>query len=313
MSCAICGSSDQAILFNDTVESSEWYLNNVHYDYIACDQCGFIQCHPVPPADDLLQYYREQYAYDWFQKNTYFKKWQASHRLGKVRRYLKGSSRILDFGCGHGFFVQELAREKFESFGFDIGADKIMEAGNARITNKNNLEEYTERGFDVISLWHVLEHMRDHDKVLEDLAGRINPGGKIIIAVPNISSLGYKLFRQKWGWVQQPYVHINHYNRQTLSMLLQKHGFSVRSASTRDTWDQNLYDLLITYFFYRKKSRNPVRKFGNGTGANLFFRANQVARLLFTPVSYLVSFIRKKKEEGSELLIVAEKKRNGDL
>ncbi|MEO8172759.1 MAG: class I SAM-dependent methyltransferase [Sediminibacterium sp.] len=254
-----------------------------------------------------MKYYQEQYAYDWFKKNMFFKKWQARHRLAKISKHLKGSKRILDFGCGHGFFVQQLSKANFESYGFDIGADKIMMLGNARITNKNRLQDYPETGFDTITLWHVLEHMRDHDSVLSDLVNRLNPGGKLVIAVPNIGSLGYKLFGQKWGWVQQPYVHINHYNTHTLKTLLVKRGLSICSVTTRDTWDQNLYDLLITHFFYRNKSRNPVRKYGDSVGANIFFRINQVVRLLFTPISYLVSFIRAKKMEGSELLIVAEK------
>ncbi|MDB5210583.1 MAG: Methyltransferase type 11 [Sediminibacterium sp.] len=313
MICPICNFHDRMIIFRDTTESSEWYLKGIRYDYVECNRCGFIQCSPIPSDEDLLQYYQEQYAYDWFQKNMFFKKWQAAHRLAKIKKHLKKSVRVLDFGCGHGFFVQQLSKANFESYGFDIGADKIMVLSNASITNKNRLQDYLETGFDVITLWHVLEHMRDHDAVLTDLVNRLNPGGKLVIAVPNIDSLGYKLFAQKWGWVQQPYVHINHYNMHTLKILLLKHGLSVCSVTTRDTWDQNLYDLLITYFFYRNKSRNPVRKYEDNLAANLFFRANQLVRLLFTPVSYLVSFIRAKKMEGSELLIVAEKNENAAL
>jgi len=313
MSCAICSSSDHRIIFQNTIESSEWNLDGIHYDYVLCNNCGFIQCDPIPPEKDLLRYYQEQYAYGWFQKNMFFKKWQAAHRYHRIKKYLNTGDRTLDFGCGHGFFVQQLAKRKIQSYGFDIGADKIMAVGNAHITNQNHLEEYKETGFDVITLWHVLEHMRDQDAVLQDLGNRLNADGKLIIAVPNIGSLGFKLFGQKWGWTQQPYVHINHYTTDTLAALLVKHGFSICSVVTRDPWDQNLYDLLITFFFYRKKSRNPVRKYSSSLGGRLFFRANQVVRLLFTPISYFVSFIRAKKNEGSELVIVAEKKGNAAL
>ena len=313
MRCPICNCTDRPVIFSDTIEASEWNLNGVHYDYTRCHHCGFIQSYRVPQETDLLQYYQEQYAYDWFEKNVYFKKLQAKHRLFKIRRYLEGAERVLDFGCGHGFFVEALAGKGYKSYGFDIGADKIMERKHARITNRNRLEEYTETGFDVITAWHVLEHMRDQDAVLEDLTKRLNPGGKLVIAVPNTGSFGFRYFGQKWGWTQQPYVHINQFNSANLQMLLENHGFSIVSVTTTDTWDQNLYDLLITYLFYRNKSRNPVRTYGSSVAGNLFFRINQLARLACTPLSYLVSAIRAGRKEGNELMVVAQKKIHGDI
>jgi SAM-dependent methyltransferase len=305
--CPICKSTEQTLLFEKTKEASEWVLNGVQYQYQRCNKCAFIQSNPIPPEKDLFEFYQKQYAYDWFEKNRFFKKIQARHRLFKIRNHVKGSKKILDFGCGHGYFVQELAKKQFQSFGFDIGSDKIMLHGSATITNKNQLSAYEEYGFDVISLWHVLEHMQDHDAILDDLKQRLNPGGKLIIAVPNTNSLAYKLVGQKWGWLQQPYVHINHYNSTNLGLLLESKGFTVCAVTTTDTWDQNLYDLLISYLFYKNKSRNTVRQFGDGAGGGVFFRVNQIVRLLFTPLSYFISFIRKNKKEGNELMMVAKK------
>jgi 2-polyprenyl-3-methyl-5-hydroxy-6-metoxy-1,4-benzoquinol methylase len=228
----------------------------------------------------------------------------------RIKKYIKAGSRVLDFGCGLGFFVEQLAKHKICSFGFDIGSDKIISRNNAQITNKNDLQDYKETGFDTITLWHVLEHMRDQDAILKNLAGRLNENGRLIVAVPNFNSLGQKLFGQKWGWIQQPYVHINLYDKDTLTALLTQHGFVIRSVTTGDTWDQNLYDLLITRLFYRNKSRNVVRKHDTNATGNLFFRANQIVRLVFTPFSYLVSFLRSGSNEGSELLIIAEKDSN---
>jgi transposase len=96
------------------------------------------------------------------------------------------------------------------------------------------------------------------------------------------------------------------YNPENLSMLLQTHGFKIVSVTTSDTWDQSLYDFLISKFFYKNKSRNTIRDFSESNGGKIFFRTNQIARLLFAPVSYLFSFIRKSKLEGSELIIIAK-------
>lgn len=307
MGCAICKFGEQTVLFKDTLESAEWILNGIHYDYVRCDHCGFIQSSPIPKQEELNAYYQHEYAYDWFQKNMFFKRWQARHRLFKVRNHLKNKKRVLDFGCGHGFFVQALTQKGFHAFGFDIGSDKIMHHNNGKITNRYQLSDYEEKDFDVITMWHVLEHMRDQDAVLEDLKARLHPGGTLIIAVPNTDSLSFKLTQQKWGWLQQPYVHINQYNAANLCSLLERKGFTIRGIRTSDTWDQNLYDLLISLLFYRNKSRNTVRQYGDSGGGSLFFRINQMVRLCFTPISYFVSFLRRKRKEGNELLIIANK------
>lgn len=307
MSCKICASAELKPVFDDTLEASEWILGGVKYGYVLCKSCGFLQCDPIPDEATLLKFYQEKYPYEWFQKNEYFKKLQARHRIRKIGSYLKGHQRVLDFGCGHGFFVRALAAKGFSSFGFDIGAEKISRENNLTITHLNTLDAYTEKDFDVITAWHVLEHMRDQHAVLENLHKRIRQGGLLIIAVPNTNSYAFKLVKQKWGWSQQPYVHINQYNSTNLSQLLSHHGFQVLAASSTDTWDQNIYDLLISWLFYRHKSRNPVRSFGHSALGNFIFRMNQLVRLAFTPLSYLVSFIRAKKMEGSELIVVAKK------
>jgi len=307
MNCPICQSTDSQDLFSNTLEASEWVLNNKKYKYISCNNCGFIHSDPVPEQDELFDFYKNTYAYEWFRNNSYYKQIQARHRLYKIKKYLKGSQKLLDFGCGHGFFVEIAGRKGFDSYGFDIGVDKIINTGSYKIFNKNSFAEFGVSGFDVITAWHVIEHMRDVNQVIRDLRNRLKSNGKIIIAVPNMGSLGFKLFRQKWGWTQQPYVHINHFNINNLSMLLRNHGFEVISTTTMDTWDQNLYDLLITRLFYSNKSRNTVRQFKTSLKGKVIFKANQIARLMFTPVSYVYSFLRKASNEGSELLIVAQK------
>jgi len=307
MICPICKSTDSSELFSETIEAAEWVLDNKKYTYQQCHQCNFIHCDPTPSEEELMNFYKDQYAYEWFRKNAYYKKIQAKHRLFKIKKHLQGAKKILDFGCGHGFFVETVARNGFDSHGFDIGVDKIISNKGYKIVNKNRLAEYQEKGFDVITAWHVIEHMRDVQQVIGELKARLNSNGKLIIAVPNMGSLGFKLFRQKWGWTQQPYVHINHFSGNNLSMLLQKNGFKVVSLTTIDTWDQNLYDLLITKLFYKNKSRNTVRQFNSSLRGEVVFRLNQLVRLAFTPVSYAYSFTRSSRNEGSELLIVAEK------
>jgi SAM-dependent methyltransferase len=306
MSCSICKSSSEIPVYQETLEALEWELFGKPYGYVKCSSCGFMQCNPIPSHIDLLRFYQEQYPYSWFKKNEWYKRVQSKHRFFKIKSHLADGKKNLDFGCGHGFFVQVLAENGYQSFGFDIGAEKISHHHNGNITNKNNLKQFEESDFDTITLWHVLEHMYDHHTIISQLKEKLKHNGKMIIAVPNANSFGLKKLGTKWGWLQQPFVHINMYNPENLSMLLQTHGFKIVSVTTSDTWDQSLYDFLISKFFYKNKSRNTIRDFSESNGGKIFFRTNQIARLLFAPVSYLFSFIRKSKLEGSELIIIAK-------
>jgi 2-polyprenyl-3-methyl-5-hydroxy-6-metoxy-1,4-benzoquinol methylase len=308
MACAICKSNNIFEAFHNTLEASEWILNKKKYRYQSCRNCGFIQSDPIPTEEELIDFYKNEYAYEWFKSNSFYKKIQGRHRLYKIMEYMSACEKLLDFGCGHGFFVEASASKGFDSYGFDIGVDKIINSQGYKIVNKNSLSLYEEKGFDIITAWHVIEHMIDANQIIIDLRGRLKKNGKLIIAVPNTDSLGFKLFKQKWGWIQQPYVHINHFNSNNLSILLANNGFELVSVKTFDTWDQNLYDLLITKLFYRRKSRNAVRKFEGDLKGQVIFKLNQIVRLVFTVISYAYSFLRKTKKEGSELMIVAQKK-----
>lgn len=308
MNCAICNSSNSQPIFQDTLEASEWILNKVKYGYVRCLNCKFVQCDPLPPQADLTEFYHETYNYEWFDRNMFFKKIQARHRAWKIRTELKPGLKYLDFGCGHGFFVDVLLAKGLNVQGFDIGSEKIaVEKGS--ITYADNFESYKGTDFDLITAWHVIEHMRDVNQTIRQLAGRLRPGGKLLIGVPNIESSGSLQFGQKWGWFQQPYVHISHFGPDTLSKLLQNHGFTIQSVRTSDTWDQGLYDNLISFFFYRNKSRNPVRKFGSSALGNIVFKINQLVRLGFAFISYGLGLFRGNTMRGSELRIIAVKDR----
>lgn len=307
MNCIVCNGERLEPLFEGTRESTEWILNKVHYGYIRCAHCSFVQCRPIPSEADLTAFYRDVYAYEWFDRNAFFKRIQARHRAFKVRNLLQPGIRCLDFGCGHGFFVRALLAQGRDAFGFDIGVEKIESKENSRITYAQQFGDYSAYNFDLITAWHVLEHMRDPDVTLNQLAARLKQGGKLFIAVPNLDSSGFRRFGVKWGWTQQPYVHINHFTHSNLTLLLQNHGFDVVSVKTSDTWDQNVYDMLISYFFYGSKSRNPVRSFKKNWKGELLFRLNQVFRLLFTPVSYGLGYFRSPLR-GSELRVVAVKR-----
>jgi len=157
--------------------------------------------------------------------------------LALIRRFAVGR-RLLDVGCALGLFLQMAREAGFEVSGFDVS-----EYAAAECHRKLKLEAhsgdlvtaYAGRRFDIITLFHVLEHISDPVQYLE---GKIKPlmndHGVMVIEVPNLSSLEARCAGATWIDLR-PDQHAIHYTPDTLRMVLGKAGFRVLYQSTR-TW-----------------------------------------------------------------------------
>ncbi len=99
-----------------------------------------------------------------------------------------------------------------------------------------------EASFDLIFLWHVLEHLEDPDKAMDRLCELLTPEGVLVLAVPNFKSLEAKGFKQAWFHLDIPW-HIFHFSEQSLSHLAKKHGLHLIEKSTL-CMEQGPYGLL---------------------------------------------------------------------
>src|SRR3954447_13018715 len=132
-------------------------------------------------------------------------------------RHVKTSGRLLDFGCGNGAFARHMSRAGFDAVGiepFSLGATitaerlKLVQALLERVESELGL-------FDVITLWHVLEHMRRPAEMLQHLAALLAPDGVMVISVPNFGSLQSAAFRGRWFHLDPP-QHLVHFVPETL-------------------------------------------------------------------------------------------------
>lgn len=150
--------------------------------------------------------------------------------LGNKRRLIQKISNgksILDYGCGTGEFLREMQENNWQVDGVepsDIANAKAQENTKGKICK--NLSELDKRKFDVITLWHVLEHLHDLNGSIKNLHDLLNDSGTIFIAVPNLQSYDATHYQSFWAGYDVP-RHLWHFNKDNMNQLLSKNGLKL--------------------------------------------------------------------------------------
>jgi len=177
-----------------------------------CRLCSFISVDPLPTAENLEAYYEQEYwqRYDSAIGGflTLFYRLRVSGIIKDIKKFVPPEGRILDWGAGDGRLVKLLEGEGFAGYGIDTyhSASRQKRLVNATIEHAPFRDGY----FDGITCFHVLEHLYRPVSSLQNAFRLLKPGGILVIEVPNIASIGFKIFKQKWYPLDVP-VHLNHF------------------------------------------------------------------------------------------------------
>lgn len=189
----------------------------------------------VPVPDNLDRYYDStNYISHSDSKATLTDKlYQLVKRfsLKKKERLLKKHSpskgRVLDYGAGTGAFVEHLQKEGWQAVGLEPNTKARTLANAKKITVYTGLEELHGQNFNVITLWHVLEHLPDLDIALNSLSGMLGENGKMIIAVPNYNSYDAHYYKEYWAAFDVP-RHLWHFSRGSLTRIFENKGYALQ-------------------------------------------------------------------------------------
>jgi SAM-dependent methyltransferase len=238
--CPLCGSKALRRAFVPDVDQ--------------CAECQVFFRNPRPTQEDIRKSYNEGAVYaEWSQSDPAQKTAMWRRRLNRIIP-LKPGSRLLDVGAGDGFFL-DLAR----AAGYDTCGTELSETGAAlakarghdlRIGQIGNLDFGGQR-FDVITLWHVLEHVPNPGRVLDAVLGLLAPGGILALAVPNEEN---RLFRHRLGLLRVPNplgpltwgqeIHLTHFQPATLRRALTSRGAKLLREDVDDIYgDRRLSNL----------------------------------------------------------------------
>jgi SAM-dependent methyltransferase len=200
------------------------------FDVVECVECGLARTAPQPSPDELDRYYPSGYhrASKRYRLGL-DKSLSVLHRarIRRLERLTGGPGRVLDVGCGPGWFLDQMRRRGWETRGTERSGSAAQLARDVLNLDvrAQELDELLAEGvsYDAVVLWHVAEHVHDPAKVLLNIARLLRPGGVLMIAVPNFGSPEARIGKDGWFHLDVP-RHLFHFTAATLRALLADAG-----------------------------------------------------------------------------------------
>jgi SAM-dependent methyltransferase len=210
------------------------YAKLGEYRIDECRDCGAGATMPRPTPDALAACYAATYGYSTHDLIEVEKRRRAAALLdwSEVR-----AGRVLDVGCMFGFLLDEARGRGLVPYGIELSSGAADVArGKGHEVFVGTIEEFAAQNpklrFSAIFAQHVLEHIPDPHAFLATAKRLLEPGGKIVLCVPNFEARLRKLAPRSWGWYQVP-VHLHHFSSRALQRLLGDAGFEIATERTR--------------------------------------------------------------------------------
>lgn len=213
------------------------------YRLLSCKGCRLIYLNPRPQEEHSGAFYQNSEYSPFISVNpkpTFFDKiylglrtWNNRWKRRKIEAVRSEPGKLLDVGCGTGEFMLEMKQA-----GWDIrGVERDGNAAACAIENhklrivKGTIHDLpaVNKTYDVITMWHVLEHIYDVHQTVQRVRDLLKPGGLFVVAVPNAASLDASIYRQNWIAWDSP-RHVQHFSFETLSTLMKMHSMTLKKS-----------------------------------------------------------------------------------
>lgn len=230
-SCPICSGRE----FTEFGKAKDYTVSHETFMLRQCMSCQFLITSPRPNDANLGSYYlSDTYISHTAKATTLFDKLYEKVRgralnwkLTLVKKLSTAvNPSLLDYGCGTGFFLNKMKENGFNIAGVepsDIARKNAEKMTGVKIASA--LSEIKMK-FDIITLWHVLEHVSNLNEAINELKQRLNKDGTILIAVPNYKSADAQAYGMTWAGYDVP-RHLWHFEQKTMQQLLANHQLRI--------------------------------------------------------------------------------------
>jgi SAM-dependent methyltransferase len=213
------------------------------YEILRCASCGLGWTHPQVSDEEIGRYYPDDYlgrpsaVLQEFLSGRWrgTSSWRMEdEKVRLVERYATGGA-ILDVGCGEGKFLWTLDPDRWKRLGLEVDR-RVVDAVRERVAGVQmeagdlGSVRLDPGSLDVVTFWHVLEHLLDPAAAVARVAAALREGGLLIVSLPNLDSHQADWFRSNWFPFGDVPRHRFHFSRRSLHLLLRNAGFAVEAT-----------------------------------------------------------------------------------
>ncbi|WP_412559593.1 class I SAM-dependent methyltransferase [Winogradskyella sp. MIT101101] len=239
------------------------------------DELDMLETFPQPKAENLSDYYNsENYISHTDTKRNLLERVYHIVRSISLKRKLKlinafksEDKTLLDIGCGTGDFLETAQNDGWQITGIEPNKN-ARQIANSKTNNSvfeiDHLADLEQNTFDVITLWHVLEHLPNLDMHAKLFKRLLKPNGRLVIAVPNFKSYDAKHYQNFWAAYDVP-RHLWHFSKTSISKMFQPQNLKVVKILPM-VFDAYYVSLLSEK--YKSGWMNPLRAFWIGMQSN---------------------------------------------
>jgi 2-polyprenyl-3-methyl-5-hydroxy-6-metoxy-1,4-benzoquinol methylase len=276
--CPVCHSDN----IKDHKLVKDYSVSQESFVIMICHNCHFQFTNPRPNKKNIGKFYQSNDYISHTNKannpiNLLYKlvrQYSTTQKIKLIQSIAnKKNGKILDYGVGTGYFLKAIQKEGWKVTGLepntaarDLAEQQVGIQIHSDISTilKNNDK------FDVITLWHVLEHVHDLNDIFIKLKTLLKEKGKMLIAVPNIDSYDNSTYNEHWAAYDVP-RHLYHFNQDSMQTLVMKHGMKIK----------NVYPLKFDSFYismlshkYQNGSTNLLQSILTGFKSNSYAAKN---------------------------------------
>ncbi len=206
------------------ISTKDFLVSGEPFDLLYNKEIHLLKTEPVPSMNDLPKYYEsDAYISHTDQKKGLLqgvyqivKTWSLRKKVVLIEKQNGCVGSLLDIGAGTGEFLIAAKKRNWNVFGIEPNPTALNLANGKGLSLESNLNAFMHKQFDVVTLWHVLEHIPNLEEITVQLSKLVKVGGSLIIAVPNFKSYDARYYGKYWAAYDVP-RHIWHFSQSSMS------------------------------------------------------------------------------------------------
>tara|TARA_R110002049_G_scaffold86979_1_gene220772 strand:+ start:8608 stop:9435 length:828 start_codon:yes stop_codon:yes gene_type:complete len=269
---------------NQYLETKDYTLTGESFQLLHDPVLDMLVTKPQP--EDVGKYYdSEDYiSHTDSKKSLVDKIYQAvkaynlNRKLALIGSYVSGNKTLLDVGAGTGDFLAMARKRGWEIFGVEPSVLAKRKAAEKNVELFGDLNALPKGKFEVITLWHVLEHLPELDQQISKLVGLLSDTGILVVAVPNFKSYDAGYYKEFWAAFDVP-RHLWHFSRNSIQSIFARHG--MRVVKTKPMIFDAFYVSLLSEK-YKSGKQHFLKALWVGLKSNVFaYRSKEYSSLIY--------------------------------